>query len=45
MTNPPICKCGKEKITRTVKKDTPNKGRKFFCCPTNPSCCNSFEWL
>lgn len=45
INNPPICKCGKEKITRTVTKDSPNKGKKFFCCPTNPGCCNSFEWL
>lgn len=45
INNPPICKCGKEKITRTVKKDTPNKGKQFFCCPKNPSCSNSFEWV
>jgi hypothetical protein len=45
INNPPICKCGKEKIARTTKKDSPNKGRQFFCCPTNPGCRNSFEWL
>lgn len=45
ITNKPICNCGKEKITRTVKKDSPNKGKQFFCCPTNPGCFNSFEWV
>uniref|UniRef100_A0A7S0BQ13 GRF-type domain-containing protein n=1 Tax=Rhodosorus marinus TaxID=101924 RepID=A0A7S0BQ13_9RHOD len=49
---PPVCKKhGEKTVLREVKKEGPNKGRRFFVCnrpeglPNNPkSRCNYFEW-
>lgn len=39
----PNCKCNEPSIQLTVKKDGPNKGRKFYKCKT--SACNFFSWV
>ncbi|CAH1782528.1 unnamed protein product [Owenia fusiformis] len=49
----PLCKGHKEKcVLRTVKKDSLNKGRQFYCCArpeghkSNPEArCDTFEWI
>jgi predicted RNA-binding protein YlxR (DUF448 family) len=38
----PECKCGKVSVERTVTKDSPNKGRKFWTCANRS--CRFFEW-
>ena len=40
-----VCQCGLASKILTVKKDSPNKGRKFHSCP-NPSVkdCGFFQW-
>lgn len=37
----PTCQCGKTKVERTVKKDGPNNGKRFWACPG--SCEGTFE--
>lgn len=37
------CQCGVEAAQFTVKKDGPNKGRKFYTCKTRT--CKYFEWV
>ena len=40
-----VCQCGLVKIVRTVKKESGNKGRKFFTCPKQlKPCIGSFQW-
>ncbi|XP_049801714.1 DNA topoisomerase 3-alpha isoform X1 [Schistocerca nitens] len=40
------CNCGQSAVMRTVQKDTPNKGRQFYCCPKQPNeRCNFFQWV
>ncbi|KAG9125830.1 DNA topoisomerase, partial [Ceratobasidium sp. 392] len=38
------CECGEPAGERTVTKDGPNKGRKFFTCGKDRTC-NFFEWF
>jgi len=38
----PNCQCNIEAVQFTVKKDGPNKGRKFYTCKTKQ--CKYFEW-
>ncbi|KZT57049.1 prokaryotic type I DNA topoisomerase [Calocera cornea HHB12733] len=38
------CRCGVPAAERTVVKETPNKGRKFWTCPNDPPC-GFFEWV
>ena len=41
------CDCGQPAVTRTVKKDGPNKGRVFWTCSKqfgDSSKCNLFDW-
>ena len=40
--NPPKCRCGFRSAVRKVKRDTPNKGRSYVCCPYRT--CKYFEW-
>lgn len=40
----PTCSCGKATVQRSVKKDGPNKGRKFWGCATWPGGCRHFEF-
>jgi hypothetical protein len=39
-----VCQCGEPAGERTVAKDGPNKGRKFFTCGKDRTC-NFFEWF
>ena len=40
-----VCQCGMLKTVRTVKKESGNKGRKFFTCPKKlKPCIGSFQW-
>merc|ERR1719500_1718302 len=40
-----VCQCGLVKVVRTVKKESGNKGRKFFICPKQlKPCIGSFQW-
>ncbi|VDL75583.1 unnamed protein product [Nippostrongylus brasiliensis] len=42
------CACGVAAVQRTVQKDGPNKGKKFWTCSKpmgQPDKCNFFEWL
>ncbi|CAJ0577349.1 unnamed protein product, partial [Mesorhabditis spiculigera] len=46
-TNAPKCKCHLASVMRTVVKEGPNTGRKFYSCPkdsTAPDRCNFFQW-
>jgi ssDNA-binding Zn-finger/Zn-ribbon topoisomerase 1 len=43
MTQKTLCKCNKECQPTDVLKDGPNKGRKFFACPSKE--CNFFMWV
>ncbi len=38
----PTCRCGAQAAAATVSKDTPNKGRKYYHCPTRQ--CGFFAW-
>ncbi|KAG8718054.1 DNA topoisomerase 3-alpha [Ceratobasidium sp. 395] len=38
------CQCGEPAAERTVMKDGPNKGRKFFACGKDRTC-DFFEWF
>ena len=38
----PKCRCGVQATPATVGKDTPNKGRRYFHCPTRE--CGFFAW-
>ncbi|KIH59773.1 GRF zinc finger [Ancylostoma duodenale] len=41
------CICGIAAVQRTVQKEGPNKGKKFWCCSKamgQPDKCNFFEW-
>lgn len=38
----PLCRCGSAAAAATVQSDTPNKGRKYFHCPTRA--CGFFAW-
>lgn len=38
----PKCSCGAEAAEATVSKDTPNKGRKYYHCPSRK--CGFFAW-
>lgn len=40
----PECKCGTVTVERSVKKEGPNKGRKFWSCASWPRGCKFFEW-
>lgn len=41
-----ICKCGQVMVQRIVKKEGPNKGRRFLTCPQwGDQNCRSFEWI
>ena len=40
-----VCQCGLVKIVKMVKKESGNKGRKFFTCPKElKPCTGSFQW-
>ena len=40
-----ICQCGQVKVVRYVRKESANKGRKFFSCPKKLQLCTgSFQW-
>ena len=40
-----VCQCGQVKVVRTVRKESGNKGRKFFTCPKKlQPCTGSFQW-
>ena len=40
-----VCQCGLVKVVRTVKKESGNKGKKFFTCPKQlKPCIGSFQW-
>ncbi|EYC15966.1 hypothetical protein Y032_0035g3067 [Ancylostoma ceylanicum] len=42
------CICGIAAVQRTVQKEGPNKGKKFWCCSKamgQPDKCNFFEWV
>ena len=40
-----ICQCGQVKVVRCVRKESANKGRKFFSCPKKLQLCTgSFQW-
>lgn len=40
-----LCRCGKQPVRRTVKKEGKNKGRKFYCCGEQQgSQCGTFTW-
>lgn len=42
----PFCKCGKNSVERTVRKEGPNKGRPFYCCSAGKDTgCDYFEWV
>ncbi|KAH7696017.1 DNA topoisomerase III, partial [Aphelenchoides avenae] len=44
----PKCLCGTVSRVFTVKKEGPNKGRTFRCCPKgqdDPARCKFFEWM
>ena len=42
----PNCKCGKASVKRAVVKQSPNKGRKFWCCAGGrDNGCRFFEWV
>ena len=42
----PLCEHGKPSQLRTVKKEGPNKGRTFLCCPEQIyESCNFFQWI
>ena len=38
------CLCGLSLNVLTVRKDSPNKGRKFFSCNRNKGGCDYFQW-
>ena len=38
----PKCRCGADAASATVSKDTPNKGRAYYHCPTRA--CGFFAW-
>lgn len=42
----PTCRCGGEVVERTVSKEGPNKGRKFYACPKpqNENSCGFQGW-
>ena len=40
----PVCECGKASVQRAVKKEGPNKGRKFWSCAMWPQGCTFFEF-
>jgi hypothetical protein len=40
----PECKCGTVTVRRTVKKDGPTKGRRFWSCARWPNGCGFFEF-
>lgn len=40
----PECSCGKATVQRAVKKDGPDKGRKFWSCAAWPSGCKFFQF-
>jgi len=40
-----VCQCGEMKKVGTVRKESGNKGRKFFTCPKKlQPCTGSFQW-
>jgi len=40
-----VCQCGEAKKVGTVRKESGNKGRKFFTCPKKlQPCTGSFQW-
>ena len=40
-----LCRCGDEVAVRMVKKEGPNRGRRFFCCAQlQRRRCGFFEW-
>ncbi|XP_060521487.1 DNA topoisomerase 3-alpha [Cylas formicarius] len=41
----PRCNCGLAAVARTVQKEGPNRGRRFYCCskPVNEQC-QFFQW-
>ena len=42
----PLCKHGKPSKLQKVKKQGPNRGRTFFCCPEQfEESCKFFEWF
>ena len=44
--NSPLCKHGNSSRLMTVKKEGPNKGRKFFCCAERKeNSCKFFQWF
>ena len=40
-----VCDCGDEEIARVVKKEGPNNGRWFVCCPRPVNPCKHFKWI
>ncbi|PWN28201.1 prokaryotic type I DNA topoisomerase [Jaminaea rosea] len=43
----PECRCGDGAVQKTVAKDGPNKGRRFWCCSKgqNEGSCGYFDWV
>ncbi|KAF1804512.1 GRF zinc finger-domain-containing protein [Mucor lusitanicus] len=42
----PFCKCGKNSVERTVRKEGPNTGRMFYACAAGKDTgCDYFEWV
>lgn len=39
-----VCTCGQPATMFTVKKDGPNKGRRFYRCPNRDNGCGFFLW-
>lgn len=41
-----LCRCSEPAVERTVNKDGPNQGRKFWACPRprDDGSCGFFEW-
>lgn len=43
---PSHCRCGLEVARRAVRKEGPNQGREFLCCPKDAGeRCRLFEWV
>lgn len=42
MSSTPQCKCSSDSVERTVRKQGPNTGRKFWCCANRS--CGFFLW-
>jgi hypothetical protein len=46
VVKPPACpKCGRPMVLRTVQKDGPHKGKKFWGCPDFPRCRGIREYM